>query len=227
MNTEEAENTLIDAINRIKEQPEVKQEIKERKEQANERRNRDDFLWFEIILSFSTWGGSQGSKLATDEERFDEVRYDQVLSLDPEERTDHFAEALLDADVRYHEKKSRFLTENVETIKDEGGLEAAQREFKQKDGKEEKIRFLKQLKGIGNKYARNIGMDMYDPDFRDTIAVDNRIKNISEDLGLEFDSYEDEERFYCRVADDVGLEPWELDRLMYNFTEEVRDELKR
>ena len=47
-----------------------------------------------------------------------------------------------------------------------------------------KIQFLKTFKGIGQKYARNMMMDVYDKDFRDSIAIDARIDGILDKLGL-------------------------------------------
>lgn len=63
-------------------------------------------------------------------------------------------------------------------------------------------------------------MDVYHEDFRDSIAVDVRIKRISDAWGLSFPSYEEHENFYLSVATDAGLNGWELDRLMFNFTNE-------
>lgn len=81
--------------------------------------------------------------------------------------------------------------------------------------------FLKQFKGIGDKYARNIGIDLFYPDFRDTVALDIRIRNITGELDISFDSYDEEEEFYVRVADRLGVTPWELDRTLYRYTDEV------
>ena len=55
-------------------------------------------------------------------------------------------------------------------------------------------------------------MDVYHEDFRDSIALDLRIKAISEALGLSFSSYTEHERFYLDVAREAGLNGWELDR---------------
>jgi hypothetical protein len=66
--------------------------------------------------------------------------------------------------------------------------------------------------GSGDKYARNIWMDVYDEDFRNAIAVDERIKAVTRALGFAFKRYRDHEAFYCSVATEAGLEPWELDR---------------
>lgn len=113
----------------------------------------------------------------------------------------------------------------MERIESIGGLETAQEEFESKDGKEAKMKFLKQFKGIGDKYARNIGMDLLHPDFRDTIALGTRIGNITDKLDIEFELYEEEEEFYVLVADRLGITPWELDRLLHRYTDEVVEEI--
>jgi hypothetical protein len=80
---------------------------------------------------------------------------------------------------------------------------------------------MRQFAGIGDKYARNIWMDVYDPDFRTTIAIDERIKRISAALGVTFRTYADHERFYQDIAHEAGLDGWDLDRLLYNFRDDI------
>jgi hypothetical protein len=82
---------------------------------------------------------------------------------------------------------------------------------------------MKRFYGVGDKYARNIWMDSYHPDFRDAIAVDERIKKATEALGYSFKTYADHERFYQEVAEDAGLQGWEVDRLLYNHLGEFLD----
>ncbi len=60
-------------------------------------------------------------------------------------------------------------------------------------------------------------MIQYDRDFRDAIAVDERIKGVTEELGFTFRGYAEHEGFYCQVAAESNLEPWEVDRLLYWF----------
>ena len=60
-------------------------------------------------------------------------------------------------------------------------------------------------------------MDVYHPDFYNHIALDERIKNISQALGCNIHSYHSHEQFYLEIAEDAGLQGWELDRLLYNF----------
>ena len=62
-------------------------------------------------------------------------------------------------------------------------------------------------------------MDVYHPDFHDAIAVDERIKKITAAMGYSFARYDDHERFYQELAGEASLQPWELDRLLYHFTE--------
>ncbi|MEO6118920.1 MAG: hypothetical protein ABIP37_07595 [Methylotenera sp.] len=98
-----------------------------------------------------------------------------------------------------------------------GGLKAATDQLFSQQGKENKIAFLKKFPGIGPKYARNIMMDVYHEDFRNSIAIDVRINAITELLGLKFPDYEKHEQFYLEVAEEAGLNGWEVDRLLYNF----------
>jgi hypothetical protein len=64
-------------------------------------------------------------------------------------------------------------------------------------------------------------MDVFHPDFRESIAVDERIKKIWTVLRLTFRNYSAAEQFYLDVARRAGLSGWELDRLLYGYTEAV------
>jgi thermostable 8-oxoguanine DNA glycosylase len=220
-----AEQRLTEAVERVLERTDVDERIEKIKNKTKQRRERSDTLWFELILSMSTWQGSGGSDLATQKEYYSQVTYDNLLQMDKDERIQHLEEVLLEAGVNMYQKKSQYISSHVERIESMGGLEAAQDEFESKDGKEAKMEFLKQFKGIGDKYARNIGMDLFHPDFRDTIALDTRIGNVTDELDIEFESYEEEEEFYVSVAERLGITPWELDRLLYRYTDEVIEEI--
>lgn len=108
-----------------------------------------------------------------------------------------------------------------------GGANQASKALLKLPNRDSKIQFLVDLKGIGPKYARNIMMDIYDKHFRKSIAIDSRIKKVSEILGVSFHSYLEHEQFYVGVAQDAGLEnAWELDRLLFNFNNEVISRLQ-
>jgi hypothetical protein len=119
------------------------------------------------------------------------------------------------------DRKGHFIVGCFDRIRGMGGPEAAKDQLLAQRGRESKIRWLKEMPGIGDKYARNIMMDVYHEDFWDSIAVDARIKSVSERLGLSFPSYSEHEDFYLGVAEQAGLNGWELDRLLYNFLPDV------
>ena len=69
-------------------------------------------------------------------------------------------------------------------------------------------------------------MDAHHREFRDSIAYDERLKKVAKALGLKFGRYEEAEQFFLDVADASGLNGWELDRLLYNGTDDVLDQIK-
>ncbi len=60
-------------------------------------------------------------------------------------------------------------------------------------------------------------MDIVHPDFINSIAIDSRIKKITEKLGCTFKSYNDHEEFYLKIGKEAGLNGWKTDRILYNF----------
>jgi hypothetical protein len=127
--------------------------------------------------------------------------------------------------LRHPNKKTKYILDCFDFVTRLGGPKAVKERLLALPGREAKIQFLDAFPGIGPKYARNIMMDVYHEDFRSSVALDSRIMGISEDLGLSFPSYEDHEAFYLEVAQLVGLNGWELDRLLFNFLPEVRSRL--
>lgn len=93
-------------------------------------------------------------------------------------------------------------------------------------GRDAKIEFLKTFTGMGDKYARNILMDAYHREFRDSIAYDERLKKIAKALELDFNTYGDAEQFFLDAARKAGLNGWELDRLLYHATDQVLNEIE-
>jgi len=216
-----AQQALADTVQTVLDETDADEQIEALKENARQRREREDMLWFELILSMATLRGSSGSTLATDSEYYSQVEYETLRGMDDSERIDHLEGVLLDAGVNMHLRKADFINAQLKRIESLGGLDAAQQAFESKEGKEAKMDFLRKFKDIGDKYARNIGMDIFHPDFQDTIALDARINGISDGLGVEFDSYEEHEQFYVDVAERLGMTAWELDRLLYRYTDNV------
>jgi endonuclease III len=191
------------------------------KEDAREL-ERPDFVWHSLVESFSSMGNSRGYEgLFVKTDLYGRITWEALSSLSSQERRRVLAQTLRAATVRMPDRKAEWLSSDFERIVQLGGPAAVKAQLLSQQGREAKIVSLEQFDGIGPKYARNIFMNVYHPEFRDSIAVDERIKGVSKQLGLSFGSYEDEEQFYLDAAHAAKLSGWELDRLLYWFNDEV------
>lgn len=201
--------------------PDMKVTLRTRKEEGLEQRDRPDFIWHSLLQSFATMGNARGwDGLVGNKANYNLVTFEALSGLDSVERLKRLDKVLRASKVRMPGKKAAWLGLNHEMIVEMGGPEETRRQALAQDGRELKIAFLKRFPGIGDKYARNIWMDVYHPDFRDAIAVDERIKRITEALGYSLRNFAEHERFYQEIAKEVGLEGWEVDRLLYNHRDE-------
>jgi hypothetical protein len=179
---------------------------------------RRDFLWHYLLQSFATMGRAAGwHGLIGDEANYRRVTFESLERQAPNARRRSVVAVCRKSGIRMPSRKAEFILGCFELVRSLGGPEAAKSALLAQPGREAKIRFLQTFPGIGPKYARNIMMDVYHEDFRDSIALDVRIKSISTALGLSFPTYAAHETFYLDVARDAGLNGWELDRLLFNF----------
>ncbi len=187
---------------------------------------RPDFIWHYLLQSFATMGRASGWRgLIGNQENYGRVTYSALAVLTPDARTAQVRQVCRAAGIRMPDRKADFILGCFEHVTRLGSPEAAKAKLLAQPSREAKIEFLKRFPGIGDKYARNIMMDVYHEDFRDSIAIDARIKAISAELGLTFASYEEHEAFYLDVAREAGLNGWELDRLLFNFRPEIESQL--
>ncbi|MBN1824643.1 MAG: hypothetical protein JW958_00170 [Candidatus Eisenbacteria bacterium] len=185
-----------------------------------------DWLWDHLLLSFATWGSSYGAEgLINNAENRSQVEYEKLLAMPFEKRRNHIEPVLRRAKVRYPEKKALYLARNVDWIAERGGPARIGEEILGMEGLKPKTRYLEQLSGIGQKYSRNILRDINDPDATHSIALDSRFKNVTRTLGLSFSTYEEEERFYLDVADELGVLGSMLDYSIYENYKEIIDKL--
>lgn len=188
---------------------------------------RPDFIWYYLSQSFSTMGRASGwHGLIGNKRNYERVTYNILAVLTPRERKVEVQRVCHEAGIRMPDKKADYILGCFDYVKALGGPEAVKMKLLAKPGREAKISFLQSFPGIGPKYARNIMMDVYHEDFRDSIALDVRITGISDMLGLSFSSYSEHEAFYLNAAKDAGINGWELDRLLFNFREEVELRLR-
>jgi hypothetical protein len=222
-----AQRDLISAVKKIARQKNVRLKLAEAKGRRTDLQ-RPDFVWHELLLSFATMGNARGaSGLIHNRDNYERVTFDALKRKRTKKaRIKELRAVLRSAKVRMPDKKAAWLAEDFERVVQLGGPKWAKADLLNRDGCEGKLQFWCEFKGIGKKYARNIMMDAYHPDFRNFIAVDARIKRITQKLGLSFKTYEDEEQFYLAVAKKAGLEGWELDRMIFRFRDSIIDELE-
>ena len=184
--------------------------------------NRDDGLWQLLLQAFATLGSSVGyAGLIDDPDNYSRVTFEAIEALDPAQRVAEVEAVMRRAKVRYPGQKAERLVQNFEIMREMGGPKKARDLLLEQPGREGKMAFLKRFKNIGDKYSRDILMDVYHPEFRDSIALDTRVKGVTVALGLEFSSYEAHEQFYLDVARRAGIDGWTVDRLIYNWRGEV------
>jgi thermostable 8-oxoguanine DNA glycosylase len=181
----------------------------------------EDFAWEALLGAFSTIGNARGAELVRDPQLHQRVRYEALKKRTTAARKQMIEAALRKAKVRMPSRKTEWLLANFDRIRAAGGPLAVKKQLEACVGRGAKINILRTFRGIGDKYARNIMMDVYDPDFRDAIAIDERIKKVATRLGVPTSPYERAERLFLSVAEEAGLNGWELDRLLYNYTDEV------
>ena len=215
MNRELRRKRLLETLKQIT--PEMREKLDALKEEQKDL-EKPDFIWHFLLQSFATMGNVRGWKgLIGDHSNYVRVSFGTLSKLRHDERVTVIEGVLRDAKVRMPRQKAEWLSKNCDLIIEMGGLEQVKSMALAYKGTEAKISFMKRFYGIGDKYARNIWMDVYHLDFHNSIAVDERIKRITGVLGYTFRNYDEHERFYLDVAQEAGLQGWELDRRLYNY----------
>jgi hypothetical protein len=182
---------------------------------------RPDFIWEALLLSVSTLGGVRGARLVHDERLHKRVTYAALEKRSPTERERILHDALREATVRMYSIKTGWLAKNFTRIKADGGPAAVKRNLISCKGTDAKIKFLKTFHGIGDKYARNLMMDVNHPEFRDSIALDVRVNRFLDALQVTLHTYREKESFFLSAAHEAGLNGWQLDRMLFNHTDDV------
>lgn len=196
----------------------LKHDMLEKKKENHAHLQNNDFLWRYLLQSYATLGSAKGAKgLVYKGVNYQQISYRALKKLSPNSRKGRAAKVFRTAKVRFPDKKAAGIVLCFNKVESLGGPTAAKKKLLCSEGRDAKIVFLKQFMLIGDKYARNLMMDVYHEEFRDYIAIDSRITNISEKWNIPTKPYEDCEIFYRSVAKKAGIDCWTLDRLMFEF----------
>jgi hypothetical protein len=213
-----ARTRLVDALRSLPD--EHREHLRTKKEKALRLRKRPDLCWFLLLQSAATLGSSRGAEgLIQNPAVMRTVSYEALRNMSARKREGTILNALRSAKVRMQTLKAPQLARNWAKIESMGGVRKVSRTMLALPSRAEKIKFAKSFHGIGQKYGRNVWMDIYDDDFRDSIAIDVRLKRIARSIGFNGTRYCESEDMFRDLARDAGLDAWELDRLLYGFTD--------
>jgi hypothetical protein len=222
-----ARKRLVRAVKPLIRNEDVISNIREAKLWAKKERTKS--IWDWLLSSFATLGGARGyDNLMADKVAYQNLSYRALATLSRPSRRAQVRRALKRARIRFPNKKTRFVLACFDRIQqDLKGLRQAKNKLFAARGKQAKMDFLEGFAGIGPQYARSIMMDIYDPAFRKSVKIDTRISGISKELALPFGTREhkEHEEFYLSATRDLRITGWELDRILFNFTEDVKGNL--
>lgn len=178
-------------------------------------RRKPDLIWRRLCGVVATSGSSINADAFMDRYESD-LRFD-LLPKTSTARTEAIRRVLEDTKVpRMRERKAQDLSDNYSIVKSFGGPEQATNIMLSLKGKKEKQAWIRQFKGVGEKYSNDVWMGIADPDFQNSVALDSRVKSFAKSLGFNVKSSKLESEL-LEFAASCNLSGWELDRLIYNF----------
>lgn len=186
---------------------------------------RDDVLWYLLLQSMSTLQSSAGHVHIfpnADKEPLSTITHHALGQMSSARREKALSHAF--RRVRFGKVKAERLAWNFNLIESMGGLKMATSAMGSLPTMEAKKAWVRRFKGIGEKYARNFWMDIRDPHFENSIAIDSRLASVGRILGMPSDDYDKQEAFFLALAREAGISGWEADRLIYNFRTEILQE---
>lgn len=209
---------LIEALRAVK--PEMLKTLEHLREEGSRLRNRPDVVWHMLLQSFSGMGNNRGYYgLIKNHDNYRKVAWTTLTGLSEGELRRALLSGLSSGSVRMYKKKTEWLIADYKMILNMGGIDAAREKMNSLAGCDAKIKFFQSFQGISDKYGRNIWMDFCDRDFAETIAIDVRLKKIFDELNIDMSRYAIAERNMLDIAHDAGLTGWEMDRLLFNYTD--------
>lgn len=196
------------------------------KERGQRLLERDDIVWYLVISTAVT---SQADVIASPALTYEAVRDISISSFDPEEE---LAKILLGLGgiASGGNERAKALLRAHEQIEQEGGLQAVNEKLRAIEDRRSIYYFLQRF-GAGSRgpYTSANSLynpldDLYSPAFHDQLEVTGELQSILDKLDLSRyslptptpgeKSTSAQEQFYRGVAEQVGLEPWLLERLL-------------
>ncbi|WP_055877708.1 hypothetical protein [Sphingomonas sp. Leaf34] len=181
-----------------------------------------DWPWTGFISSYATYGGS-ANWTKNIEPRMEEFGWDRVCGLDDGDRAELFY--AVPNPLRRSQTLPR-IEAVFQSIRKEGGPAKVRDRFAKATSTEAWMNMLRAYPGIGPKYARNFGMDVYHPLVRDHFAVDSRLFDILWELTFSKPLFDRAESILKDLAVRLDIDNWGLDRVLYSQSDVILPELR-
>jgi hypothetical protein len=189
--------------------------------EAKRRIKDEDWPWNGFIISFSTLGGSKNWEQKI-RPRSAEFTWSAIENLSNTERAKLFFSL---PNPRFRKRVAEFLAQCWHEFENAGGPSQIKRKYFKLETAHDRIQYLKSFPGIGEKYARNIAMDVCDPLVSEHFALDHRLKSLVKSAVKRNLEYSEAESFLKIVADRLCVDCWTLDRVLYRNYEPISREL--
>lgn len=184
--------------------------------EAERKRLSLSWFWDVYLMSMCTMGGS--ANYSRKREHYgNSLNWENVVNLVQQDRLILF-NAL--PNPRWRIKVQQALENTFQRIKAAGGPINIQLQYDAYQTDKEIIKFLCTFEQIGNKYARNIPMDIGDQRITNFIALDDRINRVIDNVdgAPPKEKYRQRETFVVALGVDAEIpNAWFTDRLIYNY----------
>lgn len=211
------EGRFLDAIEAIR-TPRFIERLDERRVAGKKDLDRRDWIWTALVQSQATLGRVPNMVVLNSLKS--QWRWSSIEHLQTTACGERLREAFKSAGIRWPAKKVDRLVSNRQRLIESGGPNEFRKMWLSCTSLETALAHLRPFEGVGEKYARNIGMDVADPRFEQCIAVDSRIEALAEwldpQLGKGPRRYLRIETYLLTLAKRAGVTGWHLDRTMFN-----------
>ena len=207
---------------------------------ADSRKDREhsEWIWRALVTSMATMGNSRGLDVVKNNGFFANSEQDGTLPL-PE--NEYSYECLVKQEdkqiydvlmkvfnkIKFGRLKSEWLVKDIRIIQKHGGPSAISCKINGMKSAQERIDFMIGFHGIGQKYSRNIYMDVADDVVSNVAAIDIRLftilKHVDGSLTYPINKiiYNRAQGMVHELAKETKLDMWTVDRIMYNYYSDI------
>lgn len=201
-----------------------------------ELRNNPEWTWYVFVQSYATNGGVKKWETFIERGRFVQISWQRIANEytnDPEQTILYLNEISAEflSNRRMHDTQPA-LIDTFQRFFETGGPLNIARQWEDFTQPAELFSYLKSFRQIGDKYARNMCMDVAYPLALNNFALDSRLISILKEIeeAQEIRGYRNKENWLITATHDiirrnpqyVGLCCWHIDRLLFQKEKAIK-----